>query len=80
MKVRSQAFAIDIGCYAHLRKHKNKFTEIDLSTSDAKEKLRSGHLFNLDEFMECFNSVLSNVEQKLIADDDDDEIPNGKSG
>jgi hypothetical protein len=36
-----QAFAIDIGCYAHLRKRRGKFNEVDLSATDAKEKLRS---------------------------------------
>ena len=36
-----QAFAIDIGCYAHLRKLDGRFTELDLTARDAKEKMRS---------------------------------------
>jgi hypothetical protein len=35
------AFAIDIGCYAHLRKLQDRFTEIDVSSADAKDKMRS---------------------------------------
>jgi hypothetical protein len=32
---------IDIGCYAHMRKHEGKMNEIDLSAAGAKEKMRS---------------------------------------
>jgi hypothetical protein len=40
-----QAFVIDIGCYAHLRKHKGRFQEIDVSQPDAREKMRSAPIF-----------------------------------
>ncbi len=41
------AYAIDIGCYAQMRKLEGRFVEIDLSAPDAKEKMRSGPI--LDE-------------------------------
>jgi hypothetical protein len=39
-----QAFAIDAGCYAHMRKLSARFNEIDLGDSDAREKARSAPL------------------------------------
>lgn len=36
-----QAFAVDIGCYAHLRKLHGRFNEIDLADKSAKERMRS---------------------------------------
>ena len=36
-----QAFAIDIGCYAHMRKLQGKFNEVDVTETTAREKMRS---------------------------------------
>lgn len=36
-----QSFAIDVGAYAHLRKHKSRFKEYDLSKSSTREDIRS---------------------------------------
>ena len=36
-----QAFAIDIGCYAHMRKLHGRFTELDITNASAKERMRS---------------------------------------
>jgi hypothetical protein len=44
------AFAIDIGCYAHMRKLEGRFSEIDLSAPDAKEKMRSGPILDEQAF------------------------------
>jgi hypothetical protein len=63
-----QAFAIDIGCYAHLRKLEGKFSEIDLSARDAKERLRSAPLLELGAFNAGFSSVPANVEEELTAE------------
>jgi hypothetical protein len=63
-----QAFAIDIGCYAHLRKLDGKFNEIDLSDRDAKEKLRSAPVFGLPDFESLLQSAPRNVEAALLAD------------
>lgn len=64
-----QAFAIDIGCYAHLRKLQGKFNEVDLSAADAKEKLRSAPLLELNVFEEKFSSAPPDAEAALIAEE-----------
>ncbi len=66
-----QAFAIDIGCYAHLRKLQGKFNEIDLSSPDAKERLRSAPLLELDVFKEKFSIAPANAEDNLTTEDVD---------
>lgn len=64
-----QAFAIDIGCYAHLRRHQGKFKETDLSASDAKEKLRSVPLLELDKFKDLLDKTPEDTESHLMDDD-----------
>lgn len=44
-----QAFAIDIGCYAYMRNLQGRLTEIDLTDSDAKEKMRSSPILQSKE-------------------------------
>ncbi len=61
-----QAFAIDIGCYAHLRKLYGRFHEIDVSDRDVKEKLRSAPVFEVTEFDSLSQTVPKNVEQALL--------------
>lgn len=63
-----QAFAIDIGCYAHLRKLDGRFNELDLSDRDAKEKLRSAPVFGTADFEALFESTPPNVEAALLND------------
>ena len=63
-----QAFAIDIGCYAHLRKLDGKFNEIDLSDRDAKEKLRSAPVFGPKDFESLLQATPENVEAALLSD------------
>lgn len=65
-----QAFAIDIGCYAHLRKLDGKFSEIDLSDKDAKERLRSSPLFTEADFEGLFKAAPLNIESALLSDVD----------
>lgn len=65
-----QAFAIDIGCYAHLRKLDGKFNELDLSDRDAKEKLRSAPVFGPPDFEALLQSTPQNVEAALLSDVD----------
>lgn len=55
------AFAVDIGCYAHMRVLQGKFYEIDLSEKDAKEKMRSGAI--MDD--ELFNSIWSKIPENI---------------
>lgn len=67
-----QAFAIDIGCYAHLRKHLNRFVETDVSDSGAKDKMRSAPILDENQMGKLFDQAPANVEQALLEDDDDD--------
>ncbi|HMS16065.1 MAG TPA: hypothetical protein PKA37_04425 [Planctomycetota bacterium] len=75
-----QAFAIDIGCYAHLRKLDKKFDELDISRSDAKERMRSAPILAAADFDKLWQSTPHDVESKLLVDsglqdDADDERP-----
>jgi hypothetical protein len=63
-----QAFAIDIGCYAHLRKLDGRFNELDLSESNAKEKMRSAPVLDAKEFESLWKSAPQDVEAALLAD------------
>lgn len=64
-----QAFAIDIGCYAHLRKLHGRLNEIDLS-QDTKEKLRSAPVFGPPDYEALFKTAPINIEAALLNDDD----------
>jgi hypothetical protein len=64
-----QAFSIDIGCYAHLRKLDGRFNEINLADRDAKDKLRSAPVFGLAEFEALFQSTPKDVETALLSDE-----------
>jgi hypothetical protein len=61
-----QAFAIDIGCYAHLRKLDGRCKEIDVSLPDLKEQARSGPIFDLGEFNKRFDKAPAAVETALL--------------
>jgi hypothetical protein len=63
-----QAFSIDIGCYAHLRKLDGRFNEIDLSNRDAKEKLRSAPVFGPTDFEILFQATPKEVEAALLSE------------
>ncbi len=60
-----QAFAIDIGCYAHMRKLQGRFTEIDLSAPDAKEKMRSGPILDEAAFKALWEASPADPEKAL---------------
>jgi hypothetical protein len=59
------AFSIDIGCYAHMRKLMNRFTEIDLADRDAKEKMRSGPVLEETAFNKLWESAPGQLEDAL---------------
>lgn len=65
-----QAFAIDIGCYAHLRKLEGRFKEVDVSAADAKEKMRSAQVLSHAELDDLLGSVPMNPGAALLAVDD----------
>ena len=61
-----QAFAIDIGCYAHFRKMENRFTEIDVSKVQAKDQMRSAPVLTEAELDALSKQVPQNAEQLLL--------------
>lgn len=62
-----QAFAIDIGCYAHFRKMESRFTEIDVSKASAKDQMRSAPILSESDLGALLKQVPQNAEQLLIA-------------
>jgi hypothetical protein len=63
------AFAIDIGCYAHMRKLDGRFNEIDLSAADAKEKMRSGPILDEAAFNDLWTQTPDDPERALLAEE-----------
>jgi hypothetical protein len=67
------AFAIDIGCYAHMRKLVDRFVEIDLSAADAKEKMRSGPILDEATFDTFWAAAPEDSEGSLLSQDEANE-------
>lgn len=67
-----QAFAIDIGCYAHMRKLHGRFAEIDLADVVAKEKMRSAPVLDAKLFDDLWKRAPADAEAKLRQEDEDD--------
>jgi hypothetical protein len=65
-----QAFAIDIGCYANLRKLKDRFTEVDVSIEDAKEQMRSAPILDGKILEQKIQQAPAKIEEALLADDE----------
>ncbi|WP_262198816.1 hypothetical protein [Serratia ficaria] len=63
-----QAFAVDIGCYAHFRKLEGRFNEIDVSHSSAKEKMRSTPILDEMKMNNILGKIPDNVEKTLLED------------
>ncbi|MSP67887.1 MAG: hypothetical protein EXQ96_07300 [Alphaproteobacteria bacterium] len=57
-----QAFAIDIGCYAHMRKLQGRFTELDLAKGSAKEKMRSAPVLDASFFDKLWKGAPADAE------------------
>ena len=60
------AFVIDIGCYAHMRKLTGKFSEIDVSAADAKERMRSGPVLEERVFSDLWGNAPGDLEEALV--------------
>ena len=61
-----QAFAIDIGAYAHFRKMQGRFSEIDVSDRSAKDKMRSAPVLDLVAIRALLKKVPADAEQQLL--------------
>jgi hypothetical protein len=59
------AFAVDIGCYAHMRILDKKFSEIDVSSSQAKEQMRSAPILDERAFKSLWEAAPSDPEAAL---------------
>jgi hypothetical protein len=64
-----QAFAIDIGCYAHLRKLQGRFSEIDVSSSKAKDQMRSAPILDKEKLQATLGSAPQDVAHALLDPD-----------
>jgi hypothetical protein len=60
-----QAFSIDIGAYAHLRKMQGRFTEIDVSERTAKDKMRSAPVLDTAGIRGLLKNVPVDAEERL---------------
>lgn len=65
------AFAIDIGCYAHMRKLEGRFNEIDVSEAGAKDKMRSAPILTTEHFSDLWSNSPENVETALRKEDEE---------
>ncbi len=54
-----------IGCYAHFRKMEGRFSEIDVSGSGAKDKMRSAPVLDKDRLEKAFKEVPKDIESAL---------------
>lgn len=59
------AFVIDIGCYAHMRVLDRRFTEVDLTDPEAKEKMRSAPILDEKAFTALWGSAPADPESAL---------------
>lgn len=64
-----QAFAVDIGCYAHFRKLDGRFNEIDITDASAKEKMRSAPILDQAKLDSILAVLPVNAEEELLADE-----------
>lgn len=66
-----QAFAIDIGCYAHMRKLHGRFTELDIANASAKERMRSAPILDAALFADIWKQAPVDAESALREEDEE---------
>ena len=66
-----QAFAIDIGCYAHMRKLHGKFNEVDVADSNGRERMRSCPILTKEQLEELLSAAPDNAEVALRREDEE---------
>ena len=66
-----QAFAIDIGCYAHMRKLQSRFNEINVADVRGREKMRSAPILTKKQLEESWSTAPDNVERALFSEDEE---------
>jgi len=68
-----QAFAVDIGCYAHFRKLEGRFNEIDVTDDSAKEKMRSSPILDQTKLESILATLPAIAEIELLAEEEEIE-------
>ncbi|MDR2308412.1 MAG: hypothetical protein LBE53_14620 [Paucimonas sp.] len=63
-----QAFAVDIGCYAHYRKLDKRFNEIDVSDTAARERMRSAPVLDQAKINNIVASLPAHKPVELLAE------------
>ncbi|MDH0301530.1 MULTISPECIES: hypothetical protein [unclassified Pseudomonas] len=63
-----QAFAVDIGCYAHYRKLDGRFNEIDVTDTAAKERMRSAPILDQTKIDNIVASLPGHGQVELLAE------------
>ena len=66
-----QAFAIDIGCYAHMRKLQSRFNEIDVADTTGRERMRSAPILSKDQLEELWSTAPVDAEDALRSEDEE---------
>jgi hypothetical protein len=66
-----QAFAIDIGCYAYMRKLHARFSELDLTNVSAKERMRSAPVLDASLFDDLWREAPPDTERALRQEDEE---------
>ena len=65
-----QAFAIDIGCYAHMRKLRGRFNEIDIANTTGRERMRSAPILTKEQLEELWSTAPDDAENALRSEDE----------
>ena len=66
-----QAFAIDIGCYAHMRKLQDRFNEIDVADTTGRERMRSAPILTKEQLEELWLTAPVDAEGALRNEDEE---------
>src|SRR5581483_10029831 len=69
------AYMIDIGAYANLRKLEGRFNEIDVTKPDAKERCRNAPVLDGPTLMGLYQSAPKMTETVLLSETADSEAP-----
>ncbi len=62
------AYMIDIGAYANLRKLEGRFSEIDVTAPDARERCRNGPVLDDATLMSLYKAAPEQAEAALMAE------------
>ena len=66
-----QAFAIDIGCYAHMRKLHGKFNEIDVADTTGRERMRSSPILTKEQLEQLWSTAPEDAEDALRSEEEE---------